>query len=220
MLVMMRRENDPREHFRLLVAGFVYLATVFGLIALSIAIYNKAFTPVTTVVLQADRAGLQLSKHGDVRYNGVLVGQVRKVSQSGDTARIELGLEPDAARALPREIDADIMPTTLFGQKYVALVPSGDGGPTGIEDGTVVPPERVHTSVELSKVLDRLFPLLRAVRPGDLSATLGALATALDGRGDAIGATMTQLDDYLTEMNVHLPTLRQDLRLLASVADV
>ena len=78
----------------------------------------------------------------------------------------------------------------------------------------------MHTSVELSKVLDRLFPLLRAVRPGDLSTTLGALATALDGRGEAIGVSMERLDDYLTDVNVHLPTLRADLRLLASVAEV
>ena len=41
------------------------------------------------------------------------------------------------------------MPTTLFGQKYVALVARSEGGPIGIEDGTVIPQERVHTSVEL-----------------------------------------------------------------------
>lgn len=220
MLVMLRKDNDPRERLKLLVAGVVYLATVVGLISLSIAVYNKAFTPVTTVTLEADRAGLQLTKHGDVRFNGVLVGQIREVSQSGDQARIVLGLQPDAARTLPREIEADIMPTTLFGQKFVALVPAAKGGPVGLRDGTVVPRERVHTSVELSRVLNRLFPLLRAVRPGDLSATLGALASALDGRGEEIGVSLERLDDYLTDVNVHLPTLREDLRLLASVAEV
>jgi phospholipid/cholesterol/gamma-HCH transport system substrate-binding protein len=220
MLVMMRKDNDPRERARLLVAGVVYLATVVGLISLSIAVYNKAFTTVTTVTLEADRAGLQLAKHGDVRYSGVLVGQIREVSQSGDQAKIVLALQPDAAKTLPRDIEADIMPTTLFGRKFVALVPADEDGPVGLEDGTVVPPERVHTSVELSKVLSRLFPLLRAVRPGDLSATLGALATALAGRGEAIGASLDRLDDYLTDFNVHLPTLRADLRLLASVAEV
>ena len=37
MLVMLRKDNDPRERVRLLVAGVVYIATVSALIALSIA---------------------------------------------------------------------------------------------------------------------------------------------------------------------------------------
>ena len=56
------------------------------------------------------------------------------------------------------------------------------------------------------------------MRPVDLSATLSALATALNGRGDRIGDTLVKLDDYVTDLNVHLPTLQEDLRLLASVA--
>lgn len=219
MLVMMRRDNDPREHARLLVAGVVYLVTVALLVALAIAVYLKAFTPVTKVTLVAERAGLQLAELGDVRFNGVLVGQVRDISQTGDEARIVLALEPESARAIPGDVEAEILPTTLFGQKYVALVPGATGGPAGLRDGTVIPPERVHTSVELSRVLNRLFPLLRSVRPADLSATLSALATALNGRGEEIGSSLDRLDTYLTAMNVHLPTLQEDLRLVASVAD-
>ena len=66
-----------------------------------------------------------------------------------------------------------------------------------LEDGNVIPPERVHTTVELGRVLAGLFPLLRTVRPADLSATLAALATALNGRGEQIGETLEKLDAYL-----------------------
>jgi phospholipid/cholesterol/gamma-HCH transport system substrate-binding protein len=220
VFVMMRRDNDPGERNRLLVAGVVYLIASALLIALSIAIYNKTFTNFTTITLVADRAGLQLPKNGDVRYDGVLVGLIRHIDQTGDTARIELGLEPDAASRIPSDVDASILPTTLFGQKYVALVePKRDGSPSlGLKDGEVIPKERVHTSTELGQVLARLFPLLEAVRPADLSATLAALATALDGRGEQIGKSLVKLDDYLTVMNPHLPTLQEDLELLASVA--
>jgi phospholipid/cholesterol/gamma-HCH transport system substrate-binding protein len=222
---MVRRENDPREHARLLVAGLAFILVSALLIGLSIAIYNKAFHDYTTVTLEADRAGLQLEKYGDVRYNGVLVGQVRKVEQHGDEAVIELGIEPASAQGIPKAVGADIMPTTLFGQKYVALTRpqsnarGGDDAELGLADGTVIPPDKVHTSVELGQVLSRLFPLLRAVKPGDLSATLSALATALNGRGEQIGETLDKLEPYLGTINANLPTLQEDLRLLASVAD-
>jgi phospholipid/cholesterol/gamma-HCH transport system substrate-binding protein len=216
---MTLRENDPRERRKLVLAGLAYVVVAALLIALSIAIYAKAFTDFTTVTLEADKAGLQLPELGDVRYHGVLVGQIRSVDQTEDEAIIELGLFPESADAMPAEIDANILPTTLFGQKYVDLVPTPSGGDeVGIKDGTVIPKDRVQTTVELGQVLSRLFPLLQTVQPADLSATLAALATALDGRGEQIGETLDSLDSYLTDMNQHLPTLQEDLRLLASVA--
>jgi phospholipid/cholesterol/gamma-HCH transport system substrate-binding protein len=218
VLVMVRRENHPPEHRKLLVAGIAYLMITALLVALSTAIYTKVFEDVVKVTLQADKAGLQLAKYGDVRYNGVLVGQIRDIRQSGDSAEITLGLRPDAARSLPRDVDASIMPTTLFGRKFVSLDAPAGRGPTGIPDGMVIPADRVTTTVELGRVLSRLYPLLRTVKPVDLSKTLSALATALNGRGEQLGDTLEQLDDYLTDINVHLPTLQEDLQLLATVA--
>ncbi len=83
----------------------------------------------------------------------------------------------------------------------------------------MIPASRVETNVELSRILANLFPLLRAVRPADLNATLNALATALGGRGEQLGQTMDELDSYLGEIGDHLPTLREDLVKLADVAD-
>jgi phospholipid/cholesterol/gamma-HCH transport system substrate-binding protein len=219
MFVMTLRENDPAEHRKLLYSGIAYLSVIVLLVALSTAIYTKAFKDVTTVTLKADDAGMQLAKYGDVRYNGVLVGQIGEIRQSGESAVIELALEPEYADAMPRDVDASIMPTTLFGRKYVSLDAPAGQGPTGIPDGMVIPEDRVTTTVELGRVLARLDPLLRTVRPVDLNATLSALATALNGRGDLIGDSMVQLDDYLTDINPYLPTLMEDLRLLGSVTD-
>src|SRR5690606_38151662 len=79
--------------------------------------------------------------------------------------------------------------------------------------------DRVTTNVELSRILADLFPLLRSVRPADLNATLNALATALQGRGEALQKTLLDLDDYIGDIEAHLPTLREDLILLAEVAE-
>jgi phospholipid/cholesterol/gamma-HCH transport system substrate-binding protein len=210
--------DSPGEHRRLVVAGTAFLAIIALLIALSIAIYTKAFADVTMVTIKADRAGLQLAKFGDVRVNGALVGQVRSISQDGRQASIQVAINPESARNIPRNVAVQIVPTTLFGQKFISLVRPDH--PVGhLEDGAVIPASRVETNVELNRVLARLFPLLRSVRPADLNATLNALATALDGRGEELGRTLDKLDSYLGAIDDHLPTLRKDLVLLAQVAD-
>lgn len=210
--------DSPREHRRLLVAGVAFLTVIALLIAFSIAVYNKTFDRVTTITIEADRAGLQLAKFGDVRVNGALVGQVRKVDQSGDHAVITVALDPNEARQIPDNVSVQILPTTLFGQKFVSLVVPKDRSSTPLEDGDVIPADRVQTNVELSHVLDQLFPLLRSIRPADLNATLNALSTALAGRGEQLGRTMDQLDHYLGQIDDHLPTLKTDLVKLADVA--
>ena len=211
--------DSAREHRRLLLAGVAFLTVIALLIGLSIAIYDKTFDRVTHVTIEADRAGLQLAKFGDVRVNGALVGQVRGVDQKGDMALIDVALEPDEAEQIPDNATVQILPTTLFGQKYISFVLPDDPSGTALTDGAVIPPERVDTNVELSRILANLFPLLRAVRPADLNATLNALATALGGRGEELGETMDQLDGYISEIDDHLPTLKQDLIKLADVAD-
>ena len=120
--------HDTRaEHRRLLFYGVVFVAVIASLIGTSIAIYQKAFQPVTMVTIKADRAGLQLSQFGDVRVHGVLVGQVRAVEQDGEEASIRVGLIPEAADDIPGNVEVEILPTTLFGQKYISLVEPASG---------------------------------------------------------------------------------------------
>lgn len=207
------------EHRRLAFAGVLYIAFVTSLIALSLAVYGKAFSNTTDITIKADRAGLQLAKFGDVRIDGALIGQVRSVSQDGEHASIEVALEPDAAHEIPDNVVVHILPTTLFGQKFVQLVrPKAPSG-SPLADGDVIPAERVHTNVELSRVLTNLFDLLRAIDPAAVNGTLNALSTALDGRGERLGRTAEQLNDYLAYVARDLPMLREDLQALADVSD-
>jgi phospholipid/cholesterol/gamma-HCH transport system substrate-binding protein len=217
MLVNIHHDT-PAEHRRLLVAGVAFLTTLALLIWLSIAIYDKAFQSVTTVTVYANRAGLQLPKFGDVRMHGMIVGQIRNVSQDGDHAVITLGIDPKFAQVIPADVSVEILPTTLFGQKYVEFVgPAYTSGPHLAND-QVIQADRVTTTVELETVLARLYPLLTAVRPADLAITLNSLAKGLLGRGDELGQTFARMNTYLGAMNVHLPTLRSDLAKLANVA--
>lgn len=211
--------DTPGEHRRLALAGIASIVTIALLIALSIAIYDKKFTKSTDVTVMADRAGLQLARFGDVRLHGALVGYVDKIESDGEHAKISLALKPSAASKIPDNVDARILPTTLFGQNYIELVPKKGGSlASPLRDGSVIPANRVTTNTEIQSILANLFPLLRSIQPGDLNATLYALAHALQGKGDQLGQTFVELDDYLNRVNVHLPTLKSDLKLLSDVS--
>nr|MDT0524413.1 MCE family protein [Streptomyces sp. DSM 41633] len=73
-------------------------------------------------------------------------------------------------------------------------------------------------AIELEQVLDNVLPLLTAVKPEKLSATLGAVSQALEGRGEKLGETLTTLDAHLKKVNPQLPTLNEDIKQLVKVS--
>jgi phospholipid/cholesterol/gamma-HCH transport system substrate-binding protein len=211
--------DTKAEHRRLFMSGIVFITILALLVGLSIAVYAKVFSHPTMVTIKAQNAGLQLDQFGDVRRHGVLVGQVRNVGNDGHEAVIKVALNPASAKDIPQNAKIEILPTTLFGQKYINIQDPTNPSSKSMSNGDVIPASRVTTNVELQKILADLFPLLRSIRPADLSTTLYAIANALRGRGEKIGETMVKLDNYLTTINVHLPTLQQDLSLLARVSN-
>ena len=212
--------HDTRaEHRRLFAAGVVFITVIALLVGLSIAIYNKAFSHPTMVTIKADKAGLQLAKFGDVRRHGALVGHVREIGNDGKQAVIKVGAGAVRRQEHPREHRRrDPAHDAVRPEVHLDRGPGPTPPSKSLSNGDVIPSSRVHTNVELQKILADLFPLLRSIRPADLSSTLYALATALRGRGNELGETLEKLDAYLTTMNVHLPTLQQDLVLLSRVS--
>lgn len=199
--------------------GVGLIVVVIALLSLSVAIYNKAFTPVTMVTLLTDSTGNQLAAQSDVKLRGIIVGEVRSVSATGNGASIKLALDPSRTSMIPANVSAQLLPKTLFGERYVSLrLPSTPQGP--IKAGDVIPQDRSSTSIAFEKVLNDLLPLLQAVRPGDLNATLTALAQALSGRGAELGQNLSALNAYLTQFNPYVPTLLDDLNKLGQVSDI
>jgi len=201
------------------VLGIAFVLILVAALAASVLQYRKAFTPVTWVTLDAERAGMQLSPGADVKLRGVVVGDVRSVDSDGGGARLRLALDPEVARRVPAAVTARLLPKTLFGERYVALVaPPGPAGPP-IRDGAVITQDRSRNGVELERVLDEALPLLQSIRPDRLAAVLGALAAALDGRGEQLGRTLVRTGDYLGELNREMPVIAEDVRKLTTVLD-
>ncbi|MFF4875000.1 MCE family protein [Micromonospora sp. NPDC000668] len=201
------------------ILGIVFIAVLTAALTASVLQYRKAFTPVDWVTLQAGRSGLQLSPGADVKVRGVVVGEVRSVGSEGAGATIRLALDPTSTPRIPADVSARLLPKTLFGERYVELVPPVGGNAVPIRDGAVITQDRSSTAVELERVLDEALPLLQAVRPDQLAATLGAIAAALEGRGEQLGANVERLDAYLRQLNPAMPTIAEDVRKLAVVLD-
>jgi phospholipid/cholesterol/gamma-HCH transport system substrate-binding protein len=169
------------------------------------------------VTLRTDHTGLQLNEGADVKLRGVPVGEVRRITADGQRAVLRLALDPSMVGQIPANVTARLLPKTLFGERYVALQYPASPAPVALHGGDVITEDRGSAAIELSRVLDDALPLLQAIQPGKLAATLGALSTALDGRGDQLGADLVRLDGYLKQLNAQLPELTADIRKLAGV---
>ncbi|WP_103564406.1 MCE family protein [Actinomadura rubteroloni] len=209
---------SQQMRFRLL--GVAMLLVMALLLALTVALFNKALTPVVRVKVDAERAGLQLLPHSDVKVRGLIVGEVRATHATDKGATLDLALDPGKAKLVPDNVQARLLPKTLFGEKYVDLQIPAQPGPLGLRAGQVIRQDRSQAAVEIDQVLDNLLPLLQAVKPEELNATLNALATALQGRGDQLGRDLEQADGLLRRINPQLGNLVYNLNGLADTADV
>jgi virulence factor Mce-like protein len=200
--------------------GVVFLAVLALLLSLSVAVYRQVFTPVVRITLEADSLGNQLDPRADVKLRGLLVGEVREVRADGTKATLGIALKPEHVAHIPSDVHARLLPKTLFGEKYVDLVPPERSSARPIRAGDVITQDRTRVGIEVQQLLNDLLPLLRTVQPGKLNATLSAFATALEGRGDRIGDNLTRVEAYLRRLNPHLPSLKEDIARFADVAEV
>ncbi|MFC5286038.1 MCE family protein [Actinokineospora guangxiensis] len=199
--------------------GLAFIAVIAGLVSLSIAMYNKAFTPVAMVTLTTDKVGNQLSVHSDVKVRGLIVGEVRGITPTATGAELELAIEPAKIEVIPANVTARFLPKTLFGERYVALQIPDEPAVAALAPGARIAQDGSVEAVELEQAFESLLPVLQAVQPQKLSSTLTAISTALDGRGEQLGDTLSELGELVGELNPHLPKLREDLAKLASVSD-
>ena len=198
--------------------GVAFLLTIALMVGLSVATFQKKFTPVVTVTLMAAQIGNQLQSDSDVKIRGLIVGEVRSITSTGSGARIELALQPGQVANIPVNVSARILPKTLFGERYVDLVIPTNPSVHTMADGDIIGQDHSTVAIELEKIFDDLLPLLRTVKPEKLAATLNALATALDGRGTQLGDNLVRADKYFAAINPKMPTITADISRLADVA--
>ena len=199
------------------VLGIVFIGLlVLGVWAVN-AVFTQKFVAFDRVALETSTVGLNLPAKADVKVRGVIVGQVLSATSQGDIAKLELGIRPEKIKQIPENVTAAILPKTLFGEKYIELNIPTDPSSSALKDGGRI--SQTKLPIEVEKVLNDLYPLLRTVQPAELNYTLNALATALEGRGNDIGENLVTLDRYLKKFNPQIPALIDDIKLLVTVTD-
>jgi phospholipid/cholesterol/gamma-HCH transport system substrate-binding protein len=199
------------------LAGVAFLVVLALLAWLSVALYQKTFSSAAMVTLYTSNVGNEMHPGAQVKVRGVQVGEVRQVSANGSGARLLLALQPGALPRLPANVSAMMLPTTLFGERYVELIVPARPSARTLAAGSVIRQNRSADALELDRVLNNLLPMLTAVQPDKLSLTLTAIAQGLSGRGENLGHTLVTLNAYLRNMTPLLPALDEDIKLLAGL---
>lgn len=197
--------------------GLGYILVIAALIALSLAVYNKAFTSYLTVDATVPVASDSLADGAPVMVRGLQVGELDDITTDGHTVDLHLQLDPGKSHSLPSNMTVQLLPQTLFGQSYVNLVlpdrPSGR-----LSSGDTLHQDRSPGTVALEQVFTKLQSALTIVQPQKLSASLGELAAALRGKGKDLGETVGLIGRYLHGLTPQVPQLADDLNRLATVA--
>lgn len=173
-----------------LLLGAVALGLFGGSIALTGFFLQGGFEggiPVRAM-FSAPGVGQQLPEGGDVKVRGVLVGRIATIedASNGDST-IELRL--DSSHELPADSRVEIRSKTIFGQKWVELIPPPDSTARPFREGDVIPDSRTKEPLELERALQLGHDLLAEIPLGDLSELLRTLADSFEGsEADAANA--------------------------------
>lgn len=201
--------------------GVLAIVLVVGSLGLSVAVFTHAFDDPARVRLQVDRAGSQLASGADVKLHGIVVGRVEDIEAAPDGAgaTLHLALDRERLALIPENVTAQVLPKTIFGEKYVDLGLPAEPATARLADGAVIERDRTAVAIETSTVLNDLAPLLDALDPAALSTTLSAVAGAVDGRGADLGATITDSRRFTRGLRPSVPDVVADAALLGDVAD-
>lgn len=196
--------------------GIGMIAAIVGVTFVAVGLFQNRFTDTVPLVVMSPRAGLVMNPDAKVNLLGVPIGRVGHIEDLADgRAAIHLEMDPDRLAEIPDNVVVDIASPTVFGAKSVNLVPPENPSARALQPGQVLDSE--HVTVEFNTVFEQLTSVLAEIQPEKLNETLGAIATAFDGRGQQFGEGLSQLNQYLAKIEPSLPNLSHDIEVAPTV---
>jgi phospholipid/cholesterol/gamma-HCH transport system substrate-binding protein len=198
------------------LTGFITLAVIGAIVAVAVGLFQGSFTQSVPVTVLSSRAGLVMNPDAKVEMRGVQVGKVASIeSRPNGQAVLHLALDPSNMHLIPANVRVDLTSPTVFGAKFVNLVPPAQPSGKPLRAGQVLDSE--HVTVEVNTLFQQLTSVLGRLDPAKLNETLGAIGQALSGRGEKIGQAFSDLDSFLAKFDPSLPALSHDLAVSAPV---
>ena len=132
-----------------------------------------------------DASGLKV---GDVvEIAGIRVGRVDNLSIAGDHIGVDFDIH---GTKLGKDTEASIEVLNLLGQKYLRLIPAGDGA---MASGATIPLARTISGYDIVSTLDQLTDTTGAIDKPQLGKALTALASTLDAAGPEVSSSFRGL---------------------------
>ena len=205
----------PHNGIRALT-GLVTVGVLLAIFAVAVGLFQGSFTQSVPVTVLSSRAGLVMNPDAKVKMHGVQVGKVDSIeSRPNGQAVLHLAMSPSDMHLIPANVLVDLTPPTVFGAKFVELVPPAEPSAQALHAGQVL--DSQHVTVEANTVFKQLTAVLNTLDPAKLNETLGAVSQALSGRGEKIGQAFSDLDAFLAKFQPSLPALSHDIAMSAPV---
>jgi phospholipid/cholesterol/gamma-HCH transport system substrate-binding protein len=198
------------------LAGLATVLAIVAIVAIAISLFQGGYAAPVSLTVVSQRAGLVMNPDAKVKLLGVQVGRVASIEPvANGQAVIHLEMDASQLAEIPANVDVKIASTTVFGAKSVDLVPPADPSPQKLKPGQVLDAGRV--TVEFNTIFEQLTAVLSKIQPEKLNATLDAISSALDGRGEKFGQAVSDLNRLLANLDPSLPNLSHDIAMSAPV---
>ena len=163
--------------------GAFALSLFVGSIALTGVFLKGGFEGGMPIRAEFSEAGVGqlLPIGGDVKVRGVLVGRIHEIDLI-DGNEVSVLMLINERYEFPSDTGAEIRSKTVFGQKWIELLPPEPGGTDMLAANDTIPDERTREPLELENSLELGHELLSAVPLEDLSSVLHALAEGFSGQ--------------------------------------
>jgi phospholipid/cholesterol/gamma-HCH transport system substrate-binding protein len=188
----MSRARAPLSPHRQAMLGLIGLVLLLGLAGVMLRAAGGAYADDYQLTALVTRPGFNLDETSTVKVRGVTVGGVGKIELLDD-GTVELTLNMRKEVRIPESATARIEPLSVFGPKFVDIIPGeGEGSGPFLADG-----ERIGETVSPSEVVETLetfSDVLASFDPEKLGTILTEMARGLDGLGEDLGATIDASD--------------------------
>jgi phospholipid/cholesterol/gamma-HCH transport system substrate-binding protein len=195
--------------------GVLLVALILGAIYVIVLTFSGHFTNIDRLkaVLPANSNAVTIS--APVEYLHVTVGKVGSETAGPDgTTAVELEIYPRFLPKIPKGVQAEVEPLSIFGNQYVNLVAPATAIRGHLEVRDFISAFRAAPSSSLQGSVTQLYNLLTAIHPQQLDEALTAFATALNHEGQNLGQTLAGASDYLKPIVPLLDTANSDIKQL------